>query len=325
MRYTTSPAELLETARDDERFRQKLAVQAQQDYPSLITAIEAGPEHPFAAEALDWIANLVNECRDEIATLVAEQDDGAYPITVFGFDQLCMVWVPQYDDTGPFLSHGDAIHFAMSNWGEFLVEDSLKVFRKPASRSRDAAAKTAASLPPAPPKPVQARFRIGAHEYSRISPETYLRYRKSFHGSDEMLSSTELADNLTSEWKDVPDGIQQQVRAAGWDDLLVVMVALSRVKQSLRVEAETSYETAITEQIVAFIDDHIAGRNDDNGELLKAAALAWAWRGLDDPAISEDDPLYEDTMGARSRQARPRYFEALNLYARAKDSGTNLK
>ena len=325
MRYTTSPAELLETARDDERFRQELAAQAKQDYPALIAAIEAGPEHPFAAKALDWIANLVNDCRDEIATLVAKQDFGAYSITVYGFDQLCIVCAPDYGGTGPYLSHDDAIDFAMSNWGEFLVEDSLKVFREPASRSLEAAAKTAAPSPPAPPKPKQARFRIGAHEYSRINPEKYLRYRSSFHGSDELLSSTELAHNLTSEWEDVPDAIQQQVRAAGWDDLLVQMVALSRFKQSLRVEAETSYETAISKQIVAFIDEHIAGRKDDDGKLLQAAALAWAWRGLDDPAISEDDPLYEDTMGARSRQARPRYFEALNLYAKAKESKINLR
>ncbi len=267
----------------------------------------------------------MSECRDEIATLVAEQDFGAYPITVFGFDQLCMVWAPEYGETGPFRSHDDAIDFAMSNWSEFLVEDSLKVLRPPASRSGDTTVKAAASLPPAPPKPIQARFRIGLHEYSRLSPQEYLRYRRSFHGSDEMLSSTELAHNLTSEWEDVPDEIQQQVRAAGWDGLLIQMVALSRLKQPARVEAENELESNLTKQVAVFIDDHIAGRVDTDGNLLKAAALAWAWRGLDDPAISEDDPLYEDTIGARSRQARPRYFEALNLYAEAKRSGANAK
>jgi hypothetical protein len=95
------------------------------------------------------------------------------------------------------------------------------------------------------------------HEYSRLSPQEYLRYRRSFHGSDEMLCSTELAHNLTSEWEDVPDEIQQQVRAGGWDDLLVQIVALSRLKQSLRAEAETRHEAAISEQILTFIDVHM--------------------------------------------------------------------
>jgi hypothetical protein len=103
------------------------------------------------------------------------------------------------------------------------------------------------------------------------------------------------------------------------------MVAVSRLKRSLRVEAENELESNLTKQVVDFIDDHIAGRVDTDGNLLKAAALAWAWRGLDDPAISEEHPLYEDTIGARSRQARPRYFEALNLYAEAKRSTANAK
>ncbi len=305
MSNTAPAAELLEAALDDELFRQELAAQAEQNYPSLIATIEAGPEHPSAKQALDWITCLVGECRDEIATLIAEQDFGEHPITIFGFDQRCMVWAAEYGENGPYLSHDEAIDYAISNWGEFLVEDSLKVFRLPASRSGDAAVRAAASLPPLPPKPIQARFRIGMHEYSRLSPQEYLRDRRSFHGSDEMLSSTELAHNLTSEWEYVPAEIQQQVRAAGWDGLLIQMVALSRLKQPARVEAENELESNLTKQVVVFIDDHIAGRVDTDGNLLNAAALAWAWRGLDDPAIIEDDPLYEDTIGARSRGNPP--------------------
>jgi hypothetical protein len=52
--------------------------------------------------------------------LIAEQDFGEYPITIFGFDQLCMVWAPGYGETGPYLSHDEAIDYAMSNWSHLL-------------------------------------------------------------------------------------------------------------------------------------------------------------------------------------------------------------
>jgi len=115
--------ELLAAAQDDELFQQELSIQAGEDSALVLEALKAGIGHPKSDEVLDWIEQLVSECRDPITQYTAEQDQGQYSIEIFGFDCLCQVWAPEYGATGPFASHQAAMNYVESTWGEFLTDD----------------------------------------------------------------------------------------------------------------------------------------------------------------------------------------------------------
>ncbi len=67
-------------------------------------------------------------------------------------------------------------------------------------------------------------------------------------------------------------------------------------------------------EAVAFINKSLGGRDDPDGKLLTAAAMAWVWHGRGDADRTEDEaPSMHPAYG------RERYFGALRAYAAFKN------
>ena len=313
MDQETSDSELLRVAYDDELCRKELRRQSGKEWPQLLAALKSGHEHPSAASAIEWIKQIVDECRNEITTMIAKQDFGEYPICIFGFDQLCSIWVPEFGTRGPFLSHDEAIKYAQSAWSEFLTSDEVTLHRFPASRSADKAAKARARR--AVKKTLPVRYRLEHHEYSRVGVDKYLRHPRRQSEIGPPLSGNQLAESLVSKIGEISEQLRGQLQATGWSHVVskVDRIAVQKRKK-YEADNEKSY-AAVTKAVVKFFDEFLDGQDKNDAILLDSAASAWVWRGFD---LAEDHPDYEDRAGAIQRYARQRHYEALNAYRESK-------
>jgi len=320
MKQEFSDADLLRVAYDDELFMKQLRVQSGKEWPQLLAALKSGPEHPSAKSAVEWITQIVNESRYEIATMVAQQDFGEYQIYVYGFDQLCSIWAPEFDTYGPFLSHDDAISFAKDEWSEFLKSNEVMLHRPTTSRS---AAKSKKAIPKGTirSKPL-VRFRLETHEYSRVAADKYLRHPSRQSEITPPISGTQLAESLVSKFGEFSNELKSQLEATGWQDLISKIDRIAkRKRKKFDVEIAKSNAT-FTKEVVKFFNEFLDGRDNKDANLLDAAARAWVWRGFD---LAKDHPDYEDRAGAIQRYARQRHYEALNAYSNTKQKMTHKK
>ena len=320
MEQEISDSDLLRVAYDDELFRKQLRLESGKEWPQLMAALKSGPEHPSAKSAVEWIKEIVNESRDEIATMIAKQDFGEYRIFIFGFDQLCSIWVPDFGTHGPFLSHDDAISFAEGEWSEFLTSNEVTLHRLPASRSADKTAKARARR--AVKTTPLVRYRLEYYEYSRVGVDKYFRHPRRQSEIGPPISGSQLAESLVSYVGGISEELRGQLQATGWDQLIS---KIDRVVERKRktYEAEIVKSNAgFTKVVVKFFDKFLDGRDNKDVNLLDAAARAWVWRGFD---LAKDHPEYEDRAGAIQRHARQRYYEALNAYSDAKQKLTHKK
>lgn len=313
MRNHIPEAELLKVAFDDELFRQELQARSGKEWPQLLAALKTGTTHPKAQDALAWINQLVSESCETIATLTAAQDFGAYHIEVFGFDQLCRVWAPDFGETGPFLSHDDAISFAQDEWSEFLTGEGVALERFPKSRAAD---RTAAKKAKREAKKIPlVRYPLDDCDYSKIGASTYLPHPRHRGQSSTPITGRQLADALTDECGDLSDELLQQLKATGWKKLIAQVERVAKRKQE-KVEAqEARDEASFTRAVVKFFDKFLARRNNKDEDLLDAAARAWVWRDFD---LDESHPHYEDRAGGIQRYAGQLHREALSAYRAAK-------
>lgn len=313
MRNDIPEAELLKVAFDDELFRQELQARSGKDWPQLLAALKTGTTHPKAQHALAWIDQLVSESCETIATLRAAQDFGAYGIEVYGFDQLCRVWAPDFGETGPFLSHDDAISFAQDEWSEFLTGDGVARERFPKSRAADRAeaakAKREAKKVPLP------RYRLNDLDYSKIGVNTYRPYPRQWGQSCTPLTGNQLAETLIKDIGDLPQSLRQQLQATGWESLIAKVERVAKRKKKRFQAQEAREEARFTKAVVKFFDRFLAGRDGSDDKLLDAAAREWVWRDFD---LDENHPHYEDRVGAIQRYARQLHYQALNAYVAAK-------
>lgn len=303
-----TPNELLAVALYDQRFRQELSTRAGDDLTTLLSALQTGIDHPKAGEAIDWIEQLVSECREPIARYSAKQDQGVYPIEIFGFDCLCMVWAPEYGSTDPLLSHDAAFRYVESNWGEFLVNWQPEVLRFSHDRllpttQFEAAAKKAAAA--------RERFQLGNDEYSNVGPDLYRRHRRRLLEGSETLTTQQLVLRLCSQSMD-DKRLQRQLKVAGWHSLGEEIADARRQRSIAAAEVDRRSKEVAAAEAVAFIENFLAGREDPDGQLVEVAAREWAWGGKGNVVISHDEsnapnPIY----------ARQRYYSALNAYATA--------
>jgi hypothetical protein len=320
MNQEISDTDLLRVAYDDELFRKELRRQSGKEWRQLLAALKSGTEHPSAKVAVEWIKQIVDESRDEIATFIAKQDFGEYPICVFGFDQLCSIWVPEFDSHGPFLSHDDAIGFVQSEWSEFLISDEVTLNRFPGSRSADKAAMARARR--AVKKTPLVRYHLEHHEYSRVGTDKYLRHPRRQSEVGPPISGTQLAGLLVTKNGGISEELRGQLQATGWDQLISKIDRVVERKRK-KYEAETAKSNAaFTKAVVKFFDEFLDGRDNKDANLLDAAARAWVWRGFD---LAEDHPDYEDRAGGIQRYARQRHYEALHSYINAKQKLTHKK
>ena len=313
MEQQISNSELLRVAYDDELLRKELRRQSGKLWPQILSAMKSGSEHPSAKVAVEWIKQIVDESKDLIASMLAKQDLGEYPIHVNGFDQLCSIWAPDFGTSGPFLSHEDAINFAQDLWSEFLTNDEVTLYRFPSSRFADKAAMARARIE-IKNKSLE-RYSLLHHEYSRVGDDRYLRHPRRQSEKGPPISGSQLAESLVPQTGKINDELLGQLKATGWDQLILKIerVAKRRIKK-YRVE-EAKKNASFTKAVVAFFDHFLGGRDNTDSKLLEAAALAWVWRDFD---LTEDHPEYEDRIGVIQRYARQKQFEALNAYINAK-------
>lgn len=305
-----TPKELLASAVNDELFLNELHLQAGNDAAAVLEALNFGIEHPDVAEALSWIEQLVSECRKRVAAYTAEQDNGHYPIEIFGFDHLCQVWAPEYGTTGPFASHQEAMSYVSANWHEFLVDDQPEIFRFPSERPL-----ASPPLGALRKKSVNTskRYKIGHAMYSSVGPDLYMRHRRGLFSSDERLTTQQLVLQLVSEWGRADEKIiLKQLKATGWDGIAEEVEQVKGRKDTERAEAERRRKDTYEAEAVAFIDNFLAGREDLDGKLVDEAARKWSWGEQGEKAQSDDE-----TSAISYTYARQRYYEALHAYAAA--------
>lgn len=313
MRNDHSDADLLRVAYDDERLRKELCRSVGKEWPQIRTALKLGPSHPAAESAVDWIKQILHESRDSIATLTAKGDHGEYPICVFGFDQLCTVWVPEFDQQGLFLSHDDAIDYACNTWSEFLTDDAVLLDRFPASRAADQRAKKRAKV-----KALQtplARFPIETHEYSKVGRDKYLRHPRRQYEVGPPFTGNQLAQSLVNVIGSNLVDLQKQLKATGWEDLILKVERIAAQRMKRHETEEAKGRAQFTKAVVKFFDNFLQDKNSTDAALLDAAAHAWVWKGFD---LDENHPDYEDRAGGILRYARQLHYEALNAYLAAK-------
>jgi hypothetical protein len=302
-------AELLKVAFDDERLRKELRSSSGTEWSQILEALKVGDCHPNAKNTVEWIKQLARESRDTIATLTASQDHGPYEIDVFGFDQICTVWAPEYGQSHLFLSHEDAISFVLDEWSEFLVNEDVALRRLPASRSANRPSKGGKNL--AIKEIIPIRHQLEHHEYSRVSTDKYYRHPQRQSEEGPPISGSQLADSLVNEDGEISAELRKQLNATGWAQLLekVEVVAKRKRKKS---EAESKKENGkFTRAVVKFFNGYLRGKEGNKAELLDAAARAWVWRGLD---LDQSHPDYEDQVGAIQRYARQEHYLALKAY-----------
>ncbi len=310
MKQEFSDADLLRVAYDDELFLKQLRIQSGKEWPQLLAALKSGPAHPSAKSAVEWITQIVNESRYEIATMVAQQDFGEYQIYVYGFDQLCSIWAPEFDTQGPFLSHYDAISFAKDEWSEFLKSNEVMLHRATTSRSaaKSEKARARGAIKSAP----SVRFRLESHEFSRVGFDKYLRHPNRQSEITPPISGTQLAESLVSKFGELSKELKSQLEATGWEELIPKIDRIAKRKRKKYDVEIAKSNAAFTKEIVKFFNEFLDGRDNKDANLLDAAALAWVWRGFD---LAEDHPDYEDRAGAIQRYARQKHYEALNVYS----------
>ena len=320
MKQEISDSDLLRVASDDERFMKQLHLQSGKEWPQLLAALKSGPTHPSAKSAVEWITQIVNESRDEIATMVAKQDLGEYQIYVYGFDELCSIWAPEFDTQGPFLSHDDAISFAKDEWSEFLKSDEVVLHR--VTNSRSAAKSEKAKARGANKSTPTVQFRLESHEYSRVGVDQYLRHPNQQSEIASPISGTQLAESLVSKFGELSKEIKSQLEATGWQDLIFKIDRIAKRKRKKYDTEIAKSNAAFTKEVVKFFNEFLGGRDNKDANLLDAAARAWVWRGFD---LAEDHPDYEDRAGAIQRYARQRHYEALKAYSNTKKKMTHKK
>jgi len=320
MEEETSDSELLRVAYDDELLRKELRRQSGKEWPQLLAALKSGHEHPSSKSAVEWIKQILDECRNEITTMIAKQDFGEYPICIFGFDQLCSIWIPEFGTRGPFLSHDEAIKYAQSAWSEFLTSDEVTLHRFPASRSANKAAKARARR--AVKKTLPVRYRLEHHEYSRVGIDKYLRHPRRQSEIGPPISGSQLAESLVSKIGEISEELRGQIEATGWSQLISKIDRVAAHKRK-KYEAEISKSNAaLNKAVVKFFNEFLDGQDKNDAKLLDAAASAWVWRDFN---LAEDHPDYEDRAGAVQRYARQRHYEALNAYKNSTQKLTNKK
>jgi hypothetical protein len=315
MKQEISEYDLLRVASEDERFMKQMNLQSGKEWPHLLAALNSGTAHPSAKSAVKWITQIVNESRDEIATIVAKQDLGEYQIYVYGFDQLCSIWAPEFDTQGPFLSHDDAISFAKERWSEFLKNDEVILHR--ATNSRSAAKYEKAKARDTIKSTLPIKFRLESHEYSRVGVDKYLRHPKRQSEIASPISATQLAETLLSKFGGLSKEIKSKLEATGWQELISKIDRIAKRKRKQYDLEIAKLNAAFTKEVVKFFNDFLDGRDNKDAKLLDEAASAWVWRGFD---LAEDHPEYEDRAGAIQRYARQRHNEALNAYKHAKNN-----
>jgi hypothetical protein len=320
MKQEISDADLLRVAYDDELFLKQLRVQSGKEWPQLLAALKSGPEHPSAKSAVEWITQIVNESRYEIATMDAQQDFGEYQIYVYGFDQLCSIWAPEFDTQGPFLSHDDAISFAKDEWSEFLKNDEVMLHR--ATNSRSAAKSEKAKARGAIKSTPSVQFSLESHKYSRVGADKYLRHPNRQSEIASPISGTQLAESLVSKFGGLSKELKSQIEATGWQELINKIDRIAKRKRKKYDIEIAKSNAAFTKEVVKFFNEFLDGRDNKDANLLDAAARAWVWRGFD---LAEDHPDYEDRAGAIQRSARQRHHEAINAYSNTKQKITHKK
>lgn len=309
MREEVSDSDLLRVAYDDERLRRELCRSSGKEWPQLLGALKSGPTHPSADSAIEWIKQLVYESRDTVATLTAKQDCGEYAICIYGFDQLCSIRALDFGQQGPFLSHDDAINFALDNWSEFLVSNEVELHRFPSSRAavRALAAKEKRKAKKAP----LVRYKLDFHEYSKVGRDKYYRYPRRPSEEGPPLSGSQLANSLVNYVGTISSELIEQLNATGWDEVIskVNRIAAQRKKQYEMAGAKN--RAAFTNEVCKFFRAFLKGKDSNDPDTLDAAARAWVWRDFN---IPENHPDYEDHAGAIQRHARQRHYGALNAY-----------
>ena len=304
-----SNSELLRVAYDDELLRKELRRQSGKEWPQLLAALKSGPKHPSAELAVGWIKQIVGESREKIATLIAEQDCGEYLIYIFGFDQICSIWVPEFGSQGPFLSHDDAINFALDSWSEFLTSDEIELHRGPSSRAEVKAAKERAKRD-ANKAPV-VKFRIDFYEYSKVGRNKYYRHPRRIYEQAPPFTAHQLASSLVNKIGSNSKELMAQIVATGWDDLILQFNRVSE-KRIKKYQMDAAKGRALfAKSIVKFFDNFLQGKNNRDAEALDSAAHAWVWRNL---TVTKDHPEYEDRAGAIQRYGRQMHREALGAY-----------
>jgi len=302
--------ELLAAAQDDGLFQKELSIQSGKESAEVLEALKAGLEHPKSGEVLDWIGQLVRECRDPIAQYTAKQDHGRYSIKIFGFDCLCQVWTPEYGVTSPFASHEAAMTYVEWNWGEFLIDSKTKIVRFPPEKP-DATSPLAAFVKEI--SVARIRYRIGDAEYSNIELDLYQRYKRRYDSGDKMFTTQQLVVILSSQHGTEQKELELQIKATGWQQVADEFAHLKSCRQIEAAEAARIEQEAYTAEVVIFIDKFLAGREDLDGKLVDAGALKWSWRKYENIVIKDDESNFPNTDYLRQD-----YYRALKAYAAAK-------